>query len=441
MTPTQELLQRYGDTGQTFLPFTALAFTLLMGLLLFGLPRRQAFVPLLMAGVLAPMHLRVVVAGFDFYILRIMILVGWVRVLLRSEHTGFKANALDKAVALWVGAMVFSYILQYHTLGALVNRMGFAYTALGSYFLIRVLAEPDAAIERILKAFVPAVVLLAVCMAIEHATGSNVVSRILAGLKQVPSARAGEFRSQASFAHSICAGTFGATTLPLVVALWWSDRASRELVILGVVAAVTVTLTSSSSGPVISCMAGIGGLCLWYARRYLRSILYGAVLLTFGLQLVMRAPVYVLVFRLSKLTGGSGWHRYSLIDNFIRRFSEWWLCGARATGHWGHNMWDTANMYVKMGVRGGLLTFALFIYVIYVGFKHLGTSMQAAEDKPRVQRVYWAIGSSLFAHVVAFFGTSYWDQMILAWYALLAIIATTGMASEPVSPESSIATA
>jgi hypothetical protein len=32
------------------------------------------------------------------------------------------------------------------------------------------------------------------------------------------------------------------------------------------------------------------------------------------------------------------------------------------------------------------------------------------------------LGASLFANVVAFFGISYFDQTIVAWYALLAMI-------------------
>jgi hypothetical protein len=36
----------------------------------------------------------------------------------------------------------------------------------------------------------------------------------------------------------------------------------------------------------------------------------------------------------------------------------------------------------------------------------------------------WAIGAALFANAVAFFGISYFDQTIVVWYALLAMIST-----------------
>jgi hypothetical protein len=34
----------------------------------------------------------------------------------------------------------------------------------------------------------------------------------------------------------------------------------------------------------------------------------------------------------------------------------------------------------------------------------------------------WALGSALFANMVAFLGISFFDQTIVVWYALLAMI-------------------
>ena len=34
----------------------------------------------------------------------------------------------------------------------------------------------------------------------------------------------------------------------------------------------------------------------------------------------------------------------------------------------------------------------------------------------------WALGSALFANMVAFLGISYFDQTMVAWYGLLAMI-------------------
>jgi hypothetical protein len=39
-------------------------------------------------------------------------------------------------------------------------------------------------------------------------------------------------------------------------------------------------------------------------------------------------------------------------------------------------------------------------------------------------RLIWALGVSLFTHVVAFFDVFYFDQMILFWYLLLAMVSS-----------------
>ena len=39
----------------------------------------------------------------------------------------------------------------------------------------------------------------------------------------------------------------------------------------------------------------------------------------------------------------------------------------------------------------------------------------------------WACSAALFANVVAFFGISYWDQTMVSWYTLLAIISALAL--------------
>jgi hypothetical protein len=42
----------------------------------------------------------------------------------------------------------------------------------------------------------------------------------------------------------------------------------------------------------------------------------------------------------------------------------------------------------------------------------------------RDQLCVWAMGAALLAHVVSYISVSYWDQNIVNWYMLLAMIAT-----------------
>jgi hypothetical protein len=78
---------------------------------------------------------------------------------------------------------------------------------------------------------------------------------------------------------------------------------------------------------------------------------------------------------------------------------------------------------VGAGLSGGLLSFILFIAVLVYAFKGIGRARKRAEKYPDELRLVWVLGAALFANTVAFFGIVYFDQAIVAWYALLAMIA------------------
>ena len=74
---------------------------------------------------------------------------------------------------------------------------------------------------------------------------------------------------------------------------------------------------------------GIIALCFWPFRKIMRAVRWGLVFAVVLLQMVMKADVWFLLSRISDISGGSGWHRAMLIDNFIRHFGDWWLVGTR----------------------------------------------------------------------------------------------------------------
>jgi len=140
--------------------------------------------------------------------------------------------------------------------------------------------------------------------------------------------------------------------------------------------------------------------------------------------MVMKAPVWHLISRIDISGGSSSYHRFELVNQFILHFKDWWLLGVKYNGHWGWDMWDTANQYVNIGENSGLVPFILFLAVIVYGFKFVGAARKRATDSKEALFL-WALGSALFAHVVAFFGISYFDQTIVGWYALLASISVS----------------
>jgi len=233
--------------------------------------------------------------------------------------------------------------------------------------------------------------------------------------------RGGSIRSMGVFQHSILAGSFGATLVPLLIWLW-SDKKSRKIALFGLVGAFIMTLTCHSSTTVGSCAAGIFGLCMWPLRKQMRIIRIGLSITVIVLHIVMKGPVWSLIEHIDMTGSSESYHRYQLIDTFIRHFSDWWLFGTNKNGSWGWKMMDTSNQYVTCGIIGGLSTLILFIAIISKGFGMVGTARKLVQGNRQDEWLLWCLGATMFAHVVVYFGIGYFDQMQFAWYAFLIMI-------------------
>ena len=143
-----------------------------------------------------------------------------------------------------------------------------------------------------------------------------------------------------------------------------------------------------------------------------------------GLQLVMKAPVWALIARVDLVGGSTGYHRYKMVDNFIKKFGEWWLVGEQSTKHWGWMMDDTCQEYIQMGIRGGVLSLVLFIALFVFIFGITGRALKRYDYDFGLQHRFWALGVTAFTHLVAFFGIAYFDQSVFQLYFLFAVAAS-----------------
>jgi hypothetical protein len=139
----------------------------------------------------------------------------------------------------------------------------------------------------------------------------------------------------------------------------------------------------------------------------------------------MKAPVWAIIGRIDLTGSSSGYHRYMLVDTCIRHFSDWWLIGTKHYNEWGSDMWDLSDQYVAYAVTGGLATLVSFIAIIFYSFRELGTARKYVARDKRYEWLLWCLGASLFAHVMAYFGIGYFDQMQVVWFVLLAMISAT----------------
>ncbi len=401
-------------------PLVAVAMALAIVLIL-CLPRKYVIVPAFLAFFLIPKGQVIVAAGLHFNVYRIIILAGLARwaASRRSSTLAGGFNFMDRVVTLWAVSYLIIFSFQWMNTQALIKSTGDCLDALGGYFVVRFLIQDREDVRRTIKVLAIVAIVNAVCMLNEQRTGENIF-RFLGGMLG-EAVRDGKIRSQGSFELFITAGAFGATLLPLLVWLW-SDGKSKMISFLGIAGATVMSLTCYASTTMIAYAAGIVGLCLWPIRKQMRLVRWGIVASLVGLHLVMHGPVWSLLEHIDLTGSSSSYHRYMLIDNFIRHFGDWWLLGTRDNGAWGRDMWDTCNQYVAYGLSGGLLTFILFISIITKGFASLGTARKIAKGNRSEERFLWCLGATLFSHVVAFFGIGYFDQVQFAWFALLAII-------------------
>jgi hypothetical protein len=401
-------------------PLVAVA-TVIAIVLILCLPRKYVIVPALLALFLIPKEQVIVFAGLHFNVYRIIILAGLARwaASRRSSSLAGGFNSMDRTVTFLTLSYLIIYSLQWMDTQAVVKSIGDCLDALGSYFVLRFLIQDREDVRRTIKVLATVAIVNAISMLNEQRVGENYF--LLLSENSKDAVRDGRIRSQGSFEIFITAGTFGGT-LPALFVWLWSDGKAKIISFLGLVAAAIMTVTCFASTTLIAYAAGIAGLCFWPIRKQMRVVRWGIVAMIVGLHLVMHGPVWSLMEHIDLTGSSSGYHRYMLVDSFIRHFGDWWLLGTHNNGSWGWEMWDSSNQYVSYGLSGGLLTFILFISVIYTGFASLGTARKVAEGNRSQEWFLWCVGAALFSHVVAFLGIGYFDQLQFAWSALLAII-------------------
>src|ERR1019366_3695406 len=110
------------------------------------------------------------------------------------------------------------------------------------------------------------VIPLAVLMIVEKTTARNVFS-IFGGVPEFTEQREGHLRCQAAFRHPILAGTFGATSLPLFIGLWFQGRRARTLALLGGISACVIAIAASSGTALMTMLLGGVGFGFWRLRH------------------------------------------------------------------------------------------------------------------------------------------------------------------------------
>jgi hypothetical protein len=414
-----------GGLQETLLHPIVLVALVVSAILILVLPRKYVIVPVLFTSLAVPMAQQIVVGGLHLFVMRLIILVGCARMLIaamssKEELLAGGFNVVDKWFTLWAIFRTLATLILYASMPAVIGEGAFLWDVIGGYFLFRFLIRDVEDITRSAKVLAVVAVIAACGMFYEKIHFQNVFG-LIGGVPIIPTIRMGTIRAQGPFMHAILAGTFGATVAPLFFWLWKIAK-SKFLAVLGFISSVVIVVAAASSTALMTLGAGIFGICFWPFRKKMRKVRWGIVILLISLHLVMKAPVWFVISHIDIVGGNSSYQRAFLIDQFIRHFGDWWLLGTFQSDSWGFDMWDHTNQFVAEGESGGLATLICFIAMISVSFGMLGKARKAVEGDNEKEWMVWILGAALFAHVVGYFGISYFDQTRVAWFALLAMI-------------------
>ena len=405
---------------------------LTLGALLLVLPRRHAFGAVLAASTCTTGGDAVEIGTLSFYSIRIVIMFALIRITVRGEIGGVRFKAFDSLFLAWLMLTSLLYVAADGRFVNLSERVGYLFDAGGLYIAVRVLIRSvdDLADTVAILAFL--LILLAVLMGFERITGRNLFFAI-GGVPEWSQVRNGTVRCQGPFTHSILAGAFGAAGFALMLGYSVFRRDRRIWGVAAAFCAVIIVYTSGSSGPFSALAVSTIGLGMWSIRIHMRVARWAMLGCVIMFAVVMNAPVWFLIDRLSDLIGGDGWYRSQLIDSAVSHFSEWWLIGTGYTRHWMASgipanpySADIVNEFVNQAIHGGLLCLLLFVAILSKSFAAMGTAAKATSTPLRQRYFFWTVGCSLAAHVASFFSVTYFDQTISAYYL---IIGSTVMAA------------
>lgn len=415
----------HGASGSMMHPVVAVAVLVTIVLIL-SRPRKYAVFPLLLCTFLVPRSEVFVLAGAHFYVRLILVLVGFIRLWRDKFRIAGGFNSIDKVFIVWACYRVFAVTVTNWPNG-IMEQLAFLLQALCGYFLLRYLIQTEEDMAQAAKALAIAALVLGVCMVYEHQTLINPFGAFLGIEPYAPEIRNGAARAQATFGHSILAGCFGGTLIPLFVWLW--KRKDRVVAALGLAGATLMVLMANSSTPVLAYVSGVLGLFLWPVRRSMKAVRWGIVITLAVLAVTMNAPVWFVIAHINVVGGSGGYDRAFLIDTCMRHIKDWWLIGTNQNGNWGYDMWDLSNQFVAEAEMGGMVSVVCFITIIVKCFSRLGSMRKRVKEKQ--QWLLWCLGSVMLANIFAYFGVAYWDQTQIWWFAFLAMICAMTVPPKP----------
>jgi len=414
-----------GGATETVLHPLVAVWMLIAIVLILSLRRDRIMIPFLLAFFSTPSQEVLVLAGVHFTMHQILIFTVLARMTVyrgsssdRRFQGGF--NALDRVVVLWAFSSLLIFNIEFMDKQAFIKSMGDFVLAMGGYLAVRFLVPDGDAVRRMIKVMAVICLIQGVCMLTELSTYQNLFFPLGGAW---PTYREGHVRAEGAMG-TLYGGALAGALIPLFVWLWM-ERKSRTTAVAGLVGATAMVFASHASTSAMAYGAGLLGLGFWPLRKYMRMVRLSIVAMLVGLHLVMNGPVWSLIEKIDITGGSSSYHRYQLVDNCIRHFSDWWLVGYKYYYAWGFCMFDLCNQFVGTAVAGGLVSLVLYIMIFSRSFGAIGKARKQVEGDRHQEWLLWCLGSFLFSVMVAAFGINYMFHLLMCFLLLVASISVT----------------
>lgn len=406
----------------------ALLFTGIMCILVLFAKRETIIIPLILTACFITDWQRILIFGVDFTMLRILIILGLFRIYMRGEFADITLNSIDKTMLIYITCRTIIYTIQFSNFSAFVYMCGQAVDFVGAYFFIRGVIHNLEDYDTILKTIILMSIPVALFMLIEQISGGHNIFSMFGGVPELSEIRGGRLRAQGAFAHSIMAGTFGATVMGFALGI--KHRNYRLLSAVGIFNSLIIVWASSSSGPIMTLIFVFSGIFFWSFRNYTKIIRNLFFLSLVIIHLIMNNPIWIFLARIDLVGGSTGEHRYRLFDAAVRNFWGWAFFGIPDTRVWGFGLQDITNQYIAEGAWGGVLSMILFIIIIVKCFKTIGNTRKRFDGNPKDQKYIWSLGVILFAYSITFISITFFGQMVFFYYTLLAMISSLNNLAE-----------
>jgi len=389
------------------------------------LPKNWGFFPI----IIAALHTGNVEILPELTPVRIIIIFGLVRIIFTGKFPYNSKNKLDLLFLLFsVLALISAFFHSQSEYNPYYARAGLVLNVFGTYLYARSYITDIETFTNLGKAVVLALIPLAFLMLFEHFTQRNLYSAISAA-NDFSVVRDGRVRAQGPFRHSILAGTAGASSLPIIAALYFTNR---SFVYFGIACATAITFASSSSGPLMTFAFSTLSILFWTKRRLVMRYYKHFFVFLVLLHIVSSRGIWYLMARIDLVGGSTGYHRARLIDSALAHIDRWWLAGTDYTrdwmpfaAPWSENHVDITNYYISMAVTGGLPLLITFFSIIYISIKRIGANMLFFQASTlNYEYIFWCCGCCLLAHSVTFVSVTYFDQMFALFYVLIGAVSS-----------------